>query len=92
MVTKISLVCLAAGMSKRFGGELKQLAKVGPNNETLIECILNQAITAGFDKIMLQVQRIPLFFLRFTVTVRFSDTILVKTIPWGSKNRTSGII
>ena len=55
-MTQISLVCIAAGMSKRFGGELKQLAKVGPNNENLIECILNQAIPAGFDKIILVVR------------------------------------
>ena len=55
-MNNISLVCLAAGMSKRFGGELKQLAKVGPNDETLIECILNQAIQAGFNKIILVVR------------------------------------
>lgn len=55
-IMKISLVCLAAGMSKRFGGELKQMARVGPNNETLIECIINQAIPAGFSKIILVVR------------------------------------
>lgn len=55
-MVKISLVCLAGGMSKRFGGELKQLAKVGPKGETLIECIINQAIPAGFEKIILVVR------------------------------------
>jgi len=55
-MAKISLVCLAAGMSKRFGGELKQLARVGKNNETLIECIINQAIPAKFDKIIFVVR------------------------------------
>lgn len=55
-MTEISLVCLAAGMSKRFGGELKQFARVGKNNETLIECIINQAISAGINKIILVVR------------------------------------
>lgn len=39
-------------MSSRFGGNIKQFARVGPNNETLIEYSLNQAIKAGFDKIV----------------------------------------
>ena len=47
------LVLLAAGLSKRFGGKLKQLARVGPNNETLIEYSLNQATRAGFKEIIL---------------------------------------
>ncbi|MFH1365183.1 MAG: NTP transferase domain-containing protein [archaeon] len=55
-MTNISLVCLAAGMSKRFGGELKQFAKVGPRGETLIEYIINQAISAGFSKIIFVVR------------------------------------
>ena len=37
-------VFMVAGMSSRFGGKIKQLAKIGPNNETLIEVSVNQAI------------------------------------------------
>lgn len=48
----IALVYMVAGMSSRFGGIPKQLAKVGPNDETLIEISLNQAIGAGFTKIV----------------------------------------
>lgn len=47
----IALVYMVAGMSSRFGGKIKQFAKVGPNGETLIEYSLNQAIKAGFEKI-----------------------------------------
>jgi len=43
---------MVAGMSSRFGGRIKQFAQVGINNETLIECSLNQAINAGFNKII----------------------------------------
>ena len=35
---------MVAGMSSRFGGKIKQLAEIGPNNETLIEVSVNQAI------------------------------------------------
>ena len=48
----IALVYLAAGISSRFGGKLKQFAKVGPNGETLIEYSLKQALIAGFTKII----------------------------------------
>lgn len=47
-----ALVYMVAGMSSRFGGNIKQFARVGPNNETLIEYSLNQALKSGFDKII----------------------------------------
>ena len=49
----IPLILLAAGLSKRFGGKLKQLARIGPDNETLIEYSLEQAARAGFKRIIL---------------------------------------
>jgi len=49
---EIAIVYIVAGMSSRFGGKIKQFAKVGPNNETLIEYSLNQALKAGFNKII----------------------------------------
>ena len=39
-----------AGLSSRFGGKIKPFAKVGPNQEPLIEISLNRAIKAGFDR------------------------------------------
>jgi NDP-sugar pyrophosphorylase family protein len=48
----IALVYMVAGISSRFDGNIKQFARVGPNNETLIEYSLNQAIKAGFSKIV----------------------------------------
>lgn len=47
-----AIVFIVAGMSSRFGGRIKQFAKVGPNGETLIEHSLNQALKAGFNKII----------------------------------------
>ena len=41
-----------AGLSSRFGGKIKQFAQVGPNGESLIEYSVNQALRAGFNKIV----------------------------------------
>lgn len=48
----ISLVYMVAGMSSRFGGRIKQFAKVWPNDTTLIEYSLSQALPAWFDQII----------------------------------------
>ncbi len=48
---EIALVFMVAGVSSRFGGKIKQFAKV-TDNETLIEYSLNQALPAGFSKII----------------------------------------
>jgi len=52
-----SVVYMVAGLSSRFGGKVKALAKVGPDGETLIEYSLNQAIEAGFRKIIFIVSK-----------------------------------
>ena len=43
------IVFMVAGMSSRFGGKIpKQFAKVGKNNETLIEISVNDALSSKF--------------------------------------------
>jgi len=49
---EIALVYMVAGLSSRFGGRLKQLVRVGPQGETLIEYSIKQALPAGFTKII----------------------------------------
>lgn len=46
------IVFMVAGMSSRYGGKLKQLAKVGVNGETLIEVSVNQALHCPFKKLI----------------------------------------
>ena len=46
-----TLLILAAGIGSRFGG-LKQLDKVGPNGETIIDYSIYDAIEAGFKKVV----------------------------------------
>ena len=48
---KPTLMILAAGMGSRYGG-LKQLDGVGPNDETIIDYSIYDAIKAGFGKIV----------------------------------------
>lgn len=56
------LVIMAAGIGSRFGG-LKQLAPIGPNNQTIIHYSLNDAINAGFKNVSFIIRReIELFF------------------------------
>ena len=43
---------MVAGMSSRFGGKPKQMAKIGPNGMTLIEFSVLQALTQQFSKIV----------------------------------------
>ncbi len=49
---EIALVYPVAGLSSRFQGKIKQLVIVGPNNESLIEYSIKQALQAGFTKII----------------------------------------
>lgn len=46
-----TLLVLAAGMGSRYGG-LKQLDGVGPNGEIIMDYSINDAIRAGFGKVV----------------------------------------
>jgi choline kinase len=48
----VAIVYMVAGMSSRFGGRPKQMAKVGPDNETLIEYSVKQALKQNFSKLI----------------------------------------
>lgn len=52
MEKNIAIVYMVAGISSRFGGKIKQFAKIGPNGETLIEYSLNRALKSKFTKII----------------------------------------
>jgi len=51
-IVHIAVCFLCAGASSRFEGKIKQFAVVGQNGETLMEYSLNQALKAGFNKIV----------------------------------------
>ena len=47
-----SLVVLAAGMARRYGG-CKPLAPIGPNGEAVIDLLVSDAMAAGFGPVIL---------------------------------------
>ena len=54
---KTTLVIMAAGLGSRFGGGIKQLEPVGPNGELIIDYSINDALEAGFDKIVFVIRQ-----------------------------------
>lgn len=51
-----TLLILAAGMGSRYGG-LKQIDKIGPSGEAIIDYSIYDAIRAGFGKVALVIRR-----------------------------------
>ena len=47
---KTTLVIMAAGIGSRYGGGVKQLARVGPSGEIIMDYSIHDALAAGFDK------------------------------------------
>ena len=64
---KTTLVIMAAGLGSRFGEGLKQLAKVGPSGEIIMDYSIHDALEAGFDKIV--------FIIRKDIEVDFKEVI-----------------
>jgi len=52
----ITLLILAAGMGSRYGG-MKQLAELGPNGETIMDYSVEDAIAAGFTKVVFVIRK-----------------------------------
>lgn len=52
-----TLLILAAGIGSRFGGGIKQLAKVGPDGEIIMDYSIHDAIKAGFNKIVIIIRK-----------------------------------
>ena len=57
-LTKVrpTLMILAAGMGSRYGG-LKQVDKLGPSGETIIDYSVFDAMRAGFGKVVLVIRK-----------------------------------
>lgn len=62
-----ALVIMAAGIGSRFGGGIKQLAKLGPHGEIIIDYSIHDALKAGFDKII--------FIIRKDIEADFREVI-----------------
>ena len=62
-----ALVIMAAGIGSRFGKGIKQLAKVGPSGEIIMDYSIHDAIEAGFNKII--------FIIRKDIKEAFQEAI-----------------
>ena len=67
MTTDTALVIMAAGIGSRFGGGIKQLAKLGPHGEIIIDYSIHDALKAGFNKII--------FIIRKDIEADFREVI-----------------
>lgn len=56
-MNKATLVIMAAGIGSRFGGGIKQLASVGPNEEIIMDYSIYDAVEAGFDKVVFVIRK-----------------------------------
>lgn len=52
-----TLVIMAAGIGSRFGRGVKQLAKVGPSDELIMDYSIYDAVRAGFDHVVFVIRR-----------------------------------
>lgn len=64
---KTALVIMAAGIGSRFGKGNKQLAKVGPSGEIIMDYSIHDALEAGFNKIV--------FIIRKDIEEEFREVI-----------------
>lgn len=52
-----TLVIMAAGIGSRFGGGIKQLEKMGPNGEIIMDYSIYDAKKAGFNKVVFIIRK-----------------------------------
>lgn len=87
---KPTLLVLAAGMGSRYGG-LKQLDGVGPNNETIIDYSIYDAIRAGFGKVVFIIRKELEADFREVFGNKFEKKIQVEYVFQELDNVPSGI-
>ena len=76
-MSDITLLIMAAGMGSRYGG-LKQLDSVGPNQETIIDYSVYDAIRAGFDKVVFVIRKEFYNEFRSLITDKYLGKIKVE--------------
>jgi dTDP-glucose pyrophosphorylase len=64
---KPTLLVLAAGMSSRYGGGLKQIDPIGPSGEIIIDYSIYDAVKAGYGKVV--------FVIRKSIEQAFKEAI-----------------
>lgn len=78
-MNNLSLLVMAAGMGSRYGG-LKQLDSFGPNNETIIDYSVYDAIKSGFEKIVFIIREEFSEDFKTKISDKFKDRIDVEHV------------
>ena len=52
-----TLIIMAAGIGSRFGTGIKQLAKMAPNGEIIMDFSIYDAVRAGFEKVVFIIKK-----------------------------------
>ena len=76
---KPTLFVLAAGMGSRYGG-LKQLDGVGPNDETIMDYSIFDAIRGGFGKVVFVIRKDFEDDFRVKILNKYENHIPVETV------------
>ena len=76
---KPTLFVLAAGMGSRYGG-LKQLDGVGPNDETIMDYAIYDAIRGGFGKVVFVIRQDFEEDFRIKILSKYENYIPVATV------------
>ena len=76
-MSDITLLIMAAGMGSRYGG-LKQLDSVGPNQETIIDYSVYDAIRAGFNKVVFVIREELHKEFRSLITDKYAGEVQVE--------------
>jgi choline kinase len=76
---KPTLFVLAAGMGSRYGG-LKQLSGVGPNDETIMDYSIYDAVRAGFGKVVFVIRNFFADDFRGKILKKYENTIPIEIV------------
>ena len=79
MEKNLTLLIMAAGMGSRFGG-LKQIEKMGPNGEFLIDYSIFDALKYGFNKVVFVIKKENEHIFKETIGKRIEKHINVEYV------------
>lgn len=77
---KTTLIIMAAGIGSRFGTGIKQLAKMSPNGEIIMDYSIYDAKEAGFDKVVFIIRKDIEEEFRSVIGDRIGDQIEVEYV------------
>jgi len=75
----ITLLILAAGMGSRYGG-MKQLDELGPNGETIMDYSIDDAIAAGFTKVVFVIRKSMQEAFELRILSKYKDKIVCECV------------